>query len=262
MSKNSLLAQGSPERFGYSWETFHEILPIHEEQFKRWVSVIDYSSWQGAVVMDVGCGMGRNSFWVMKAGARSVLAIDVDERSLAAARINLSTFENAKVKRLSIYDIEDFELYDITFSIGVIHHLADPVNALQKMKLATKKGGKILIWVYGKENNEWIINVFDPIRKLLFSRLPIKIVYHLSLYPTFLLWFFLRVGLGNIEYFKLVRSFSFNHIRAIVFDQMLPRIANYWTESQVIELMEKAGISNIETKWINEMSWSAVGTNL
>ena len=77
-----------------------------------------------------------------------------------------------------------------------------------------------------------------------------------------MLWFFLRVGLGNIEYFKLVRSFSFNHIRAIVFDQMLPRIANYWTESQVIELMEKAGISNIETKWINEMSWSAVGTNL
>ncbi len=67
------------------------------------------------------------------------------------------------------------------------------------------------------------------------------------------------MGLGNIEYFKLIRKFSFWHLRSIVFDQMLPSIANYWKKDEVLHLMKKTGLKNIKIAQVNDMSWCAVG---
>jgi len=46
----------------------------------------------------------------------------------------------------------------------------------------------------------------------------------------------------------------------MVFDQMLPRIAHYWPRATVQTMMEKAGLHDVTLTWVNEMSWSAVGT--
>jgi hypothetical protein len=45
-----------------------------------------------------------------------------------------------------------------------------------------------------------------------------------------------------------------------VFDQMLPKIANYWPRETVERLLRDQGLVDIRTVWVNEMSWSAVGT--
>ena len=74
------------------------------------------------------------------------------------------------------------------------------------------------------------------------------------------LWLLLRSGLLRLEYFRLLRRFSFEHLHHIVFDQMLPRIANYWRREEAEELLRQAGLVDIHSKWVNEMSWSVVGT--
>jgi hypothetical protein len=70
----------------------------------------------------------------------------------------------------------------------------------------------------------------------------------------------LRLGLRPNAYFRLLRSFGFGHLRSIVFDQMLPRIAHYWPRQTVLELMEAAGLQDIKLTSVNQMSWSAIGT--
>ena len=100
----------------------------------------------------------------------------------------------------------------------------------------------------------------DPLRRALFSRLPISVVHHLSLYPAAALWAALHLGFGRIEYFRLLRGMDFAHVRSIVFDQMLPKIANYWARDTVAQLMSGAGLASVELIWVNEMSWSAIGT--
>jgi hypothetical protein len=45
-----------------------------------------------------------------------------------------------------------------------------------------------------------------------------------------------------------------------VFDQLLPRIANYWPREKVEELMSNAGLIDIRLSWVNEISWSVIGT--
>jgi SAM-dependent methyltransferase len=161
---------------------------------------------------------------------------------------------------MSAYEITGEAPFDIAFSIGVIHHLAEPDRALQQMAAAVKPGGRVVIWVYGYENNEWIVRYFNPFRRLLFARMPIGITHACSTILTATLWLALRLGFGRIEYFKLIRGFTFRHLRSIVFDQMLPRIANYWRSDEVETLMRNAGLIDIRVAAVNNMSWSAIGT--
>lgn len=251
---------GSPERFGYEWAKYNELRPDYETQFRRWTPFFLPDDWREKSVLDVGCGTGRNSFWPMKYGAASATAIDVDVQSLDVARRNLSQFAGASVLQRSAYDIGFENHFDIAFSIGVIHHLEHPQTAIAQMVRAVKDQGQVLIWVYGLENNEWIVRYADPIRKALFSWLPIGLVHHLSIYPAAALWLALRLGFGRTEYFGLIRTFSFRHLRSIVFDQMLPKIAHYWPRGTVEKMMEDAGLKNVRLQWVNEISWAAIGT--
>ena len=251
--------RGSPERFGYEWNTYAELLPIYEEQFRRWTIGIPEEAWRDKSFLDVGCGMGRNSYWPMRYGAAGGIAVDLDERSLAAAVQTLKPYQNVAVARVSAYDLPYRDKFDIVFSIGVIHHLEQPAQALARMVQAAKPGGKVAIWVYGAENNRWLTTILNPARKMVFSRLPLSVVHHLSLYPAALLWLALRLGIRPLTYFRLLSQFGFAHLRSIVFDQMLPRIAQYWAGNEVEMLMRQAGLTDIRLDWVNEMSWAAVG---
>lgn len=251
------LRQGSPDRFGYKWDLHSCVRPAHLEQFRRWTTPLRPEDWQGVSFLDVGCGMGRNSLWPIADGAAR--GVDVDARTLACARRNLQGHGNVEVREISAYAIPYENEFDISFSLGVIHHLERPALALENMVKATRPGGRVLIWVYGRENNGWIVRCVDPLRKALFSRLPMRLLDHLSLYPTALLWLALRLGLGRTEYMRLIRGFGFRHLHEIVFDQLLPRVARYWSRAEVERLMRDAGLEEIELHWVNEISWSALG---
>lgn len=260
-STKSATVTGSTSRFAYAWgKEYADFMPLYREQFLRWTPFFSPSDWKGKTFLDVGCGMGRNSYWPMTFGAAGGKSIDLDENTLTSARKTLEQFPSVEVTRQSAYDIAETNKFDIAFSIGVIHHLESPQKALKGMVQATKPGGQVLIWVYGYENVEWVVNYFNPFRQMLFSKLPIGLVHHLSLYPTAALWAALRLGLGKIEYYNLLRRYSFKHLRSTVFDQMLPSIANYWRKDEVQDLMQCSGLVDIKLEWVNQMSWAAIGT--
>ena len=255
----SAIARGSPERFGYSWDRYAEVLPEHEEQFLRWTASLKRDDWRGARFLDAGCGIGRNSYWPLSYGASAGVALDVDDRTLARARENLSRYSAIEVRRQSIYDIAEENVFDIAFSIGVIHHLEFPDTAVARLARAVKPGGRVLVWLYGRENNGWIVRFFNPLRRALLSRLPLGLVLALSWPLTAILWMMLRLGLQRIEYLRLIRRFSFEHLRAIIFDHMIPRIARYYTRDDAIALLRKAGLEDLGAVWVNDMSWSVCG---
>jgi len=251
------VAKGSPERFGYAWDRFHDLTPDQERQFALWTTSIDLETgWRGVRFLDAGCGMGRNSYWPMKHGAAACVAMDLDARSLERARTNLAPFPAAAVRAASIYDIPYENEFDVAFSLGVIHHLDDPRAGVAQLVKAAKPGGRVLIWVYGYENLEFFVNVLDPARKLLFSWLPLVIVRALAYLPTAALWLMLRLGIRPIAYLKLLSGFSFAHLHAIVFDQMLPKTARYYRKAEALALLQHDALEPAEIYWVNECSWT------
>ena len=128
------------------------------------------------------------------------------------------------------------------------------------MTAATKPGGKVLIWVYGRENMELYVAVLNPVRKVLFGRLPVRLVRVLAFLPTAALWLLLRTRILRLEYFRLLSTFPFRHLHHIVFDQMLPKIANHWRRDEVEQLLAAQGLVDIRLESVNEMSWSVIGT--
>ena len=260
-AETSELAKGSPDRFGYSWDHYADLLPEHEEQFLRWTA-LDKSFWKGVRFLDAGCGIGRNSYWPMTYGALGGAAVDVDERTLRRARRNLAQFPNVEVRNQSIYELREADTFDIAFSIGVVHHLSDPDAAVARLARAVRPGGLVLVWLYGRENNGWIVYLFNPLRRALFSRLPPRLVHALSWPLSALLWCALRLGIQPGPYFRLIRGFSFEHLRAIVFDHMIPRIALYYTRAEAEALLRRAGLENVEAAWVNRMSWTVRGRKL
>jgi SAM-dependent methyltransferase len=254
----SELAKGSPERFGYSWDRYPDLLPAHEEQFLRWTA-IDKSFWKDLRFVDAGCGIGRNSHWPMTYGALGGLAVDVDDRTLDHARLNLARFPGIEVRKQSIYEIDETGTFDIAFAIGVVHHLSNPDAAVARLARAAKPGGWVLVWLYGRENNGWIMRLFNPLRRTLFSRLPSRLVHALSWPLTALLWYALRLNFPPGVYYQLIRRFSFEHLRAIILDHMLPRIARYYARAEAEALLARAGLIDIRSSWVNENSWSVIG---
>src|SRR5678815_822887 len=110
------IGAGSPERFGYEWNVYAELRPEYEEQFKRWTAHLNPQDWKAKTFLDVGCGMGRNSFWPMTYGAAGGVAVDVDEQSLASARRTLSRYPSVAVEERSAYDLGYQDRFDIAFS--------------------------------------------------------------------------------------------------------------------------------------------------
>jgi SAM-dependent methyltransferase len=258
---SQVIEGGSPDRFGYEWEHYPELRPDYERQFLRWTAPLPRDSWRDKTFLDVGCGMGRNSFWPMTYGARGGVAIDLDERSLAAARHTLAPYPTVRIVKGSAYELPYRDEFDVVFSIGVIQILEFPERAIQRMCQAAKPGGKVLIWVYGRENNGWIVHGLSPLRRMVLSRLPVPLVHFLSLPAAGLIYPVIQAGLLNsIEYFREARGFSFRHLRSIIFDQFLPRIAHYWSRDEVLGMMRRAELHDIQLEWVNQVSWTAVGT--
>jgi len=249
----------SSERFGYEWDAYSFMDENYEKQFRNWVSPLSENDFENKIVLDAGCGMGRNSFWALKWGAKQVVAFDYDKRTVAAARKNLEKFSNAEVLFKSIYDIDWRDKFDIAFSIGVIHHLEDPVRALKNMVNALKSGGILLVWVYSYEGNEWVPKYIDPIRKNITSKLPLELVHFLSYFCSIPLWLMIKIFCGPTPYLRQLSKFKFWHVHSIVFDQLIPTIANYWKKGEVENLFKQLSIEDISVSWPpNGNGWTVI----
>ncbi|PCJ29658.1 MAG: hypothetical protein COA99_19265 [Moraxellaceae bacterium] len=95
---------------------------------------------QEKTVVDFGCGWGGESLWLKHHGAAKVIGIDVDEESLAQARV----FSKGEVEFTSnIASIED-ESVDCIFSTNVFEHVMNIPEILDHLHRILKPNGTIV----------------------------------------------------------------------------------------------------------------------
>lgn len=259
--------------FGWEWNRFPKLhdMDLYTSQFLDWIAPLTAEDVRGRTVLDGGCGMGRFSAVCSQFGAREICAIDVSS-AVEAAYQNTRHLPNVHVIQTDIYNLPFRKAadFDFVFSIGVLHHLPNPKGGFCALARHLKPGGTIAAWVYGYENNEWLVRFGNPIRILITSRLPHSVLYVLSFLIGIPLHLMLKLlyapaervpALGFLKrllpykYFFWLSRFSFLHTHHVIFDHLVAPKADYLKRHEFADWFAQAGLKNPVLSARNENSW-------
>lgn len=258
--------------FGYEWRHFTELHAQYRDQFLDWMRPLEPSFFADKVVLDVGCGTGRHSYFASEFGAREVVGMDLSEAVLTAFG-HIGRRPNVHIIQADAYAPPlRRSAFDLIYSIGVLHHLPDPRAGFLGLVPLLRPGGTIHAWVYGHENNGVVHHFINPLRRALTSRLPHPVVNALAVPMTVAM-----VGLvkgvyrplhgtrmfGRLPshaYLHSLGDFGFRQNHSIVFDHLVAPTAHYLREAEFREWFAAAGLRQVLLSWRNENSWRGTGT--
>lgn len=142
------------QSFSHEWETYNNILEEHEDEFKLYFDIVDEELIRNKRVADLGCGIGRWSYFLAKT-VKELILIDFS-RSIFVARKNLKNFNNTIFFMGDITKLPFKENFaDFVFSLGVLHHI--PQDTLQEIRKFKNYASYSLIFIYYKLDNRPVI---------------------------------------------------------------------------------------------------------
>jgi SAM-dependent methyltransferase len=135
--------------FGRQWNRYDVARTEEDEAVFRVKTGIDPADLKGKLVLDAGCGGGRYALLAARQGAQ-VVGIDLSVAVEKAAALC------AEWRDVAILQADLLELplargvFDVVFSIGVLHHSPDPRRAFAQIAARVKPGGRLAVWLYRK----------------------------------------------------------------------------------------------------------------
>ncbi len=265
-AEHQQLADQTIQEFGEQWTTFDNTDGYFgsTDLLVDFVKPFDATAFDGKHVADIGAGTGRFVAGLLDLGARSVVAI---EPSQAVDVIRRRFGDDPRVEILNIRgdSLTDALELDYVVSIGVIHHIPEPEPVIQAAYRALKPGGKLIVWLYGKEGNRLYLAVALPLRALSrflpstwIAGLAWLLDLPLALYICLCRVSGLRLPLS--DYMKnVLGKLAPDKRRLVIYDQLRPTYAKYYSRRDAKELMRAAPF-DVELHHRMGYSWVAIGT--
>jgi 2-polyprenyl-6-hydroxyphenyl methylase/3-demethylubiquinone-9 3-methyltransferase len=141
--------------FGANWAEFAKSLSSDKIQEAIAGLKVLAPDLAGKSFLDIGCGSGLSSLAALKLGASKVVAIDLDENSVATTEKVLTKFApdaDWTVEQKSILDVSptDVGKYDVVHSWGVLHHTGAMWKAIDRAADLVADSGELIIAIYVK----------------------------------------------------------------------------------------------------------------
>lgn len=258
------------QNFAYSWQKFSRInKEFYYKQFFDWIKPIDENFLKDKFILDAGCGKGHHLLMISPY-IREAIGVDISD-SVFIAYNNLKHLPNIHIIKadLNHLPLKD-EIFDYIYSVGVVHHTESPKATTESLYKKVKKNGVISLWVYGKENNWWIIHFVGPVRKLITSIFSPAVIYLISLFLAVFLFLILKLiylptgkfkilrplkkVLFYYSYFSYISKFDFIEINNIIFDHLIAPVTHYLSKADVQKLLE-LDFCKSDIQWHNRNSW-------
>jgi len=130
--------------FADEWQRFPELHAAHLQIFQWYFEGPQQVAWAGLRVLDAGCGMGRWLHFARLSGA-DVVGMDVSKAvDVAGAREAGGHFVQADLCSPPFAAGS----FDLVYSLGVLHHLEDPMAGLRALARLVRQGGELRFYVY------------------------------------------------------------------------------------------------------------------
>ena len=214
-------------------------------------------------VAEIGSGTGRIVNMLLSAGARHVIAVEPSD-AFEVLTENILDPEKVTCLKITGDQLPAFGNLDYIFSIGVLHHIPDPAPVVEAAFKALRPGGHFIVWLYGKEGNGLYLAFIRPLRGLT-KRLPhfmlallVEIMYwQLILYIKFCHWLPLPLRGYMVA---VLEKMSPEKRRLIIYDQLNPSYAKYYTQREAEGLLSERGFVNVLVHHRHGYSWTLIGT--
>lgn len=204
----------------------------------------------GSTVLEAGCGVGAQTVILARGnpGARFT-AVDLSEESLRAAKARAASHGVANVTfdRQDLFGLpyED-ERFDHVFVCFVLEHLADPIEALRRLRRVLRRGGTITA-VEGDHGSAY----FHPDSP--HARRAIRCLVELQA----------RMG-GNSEIgrqlYPLLRTAEYEDVRVsprtVYVDSGAPNLVEGFTKQTFIAMVEGVRDPTIRSGLMEEAEWN------
>ncbi len=235
--------------FGQEWLKFPEIMSEHKREFTLYFDLINTANLKNSRVCDLGCGIGRWSYF-LKDSCRELVLVDFSE-AIFVARHNLRNVKHAlffmgDLKRLSFRD----NFADFLFCLGVLHHL--PTNALDEIRRLKRYAPLLLIYLYYSLDNRplffrFLLSITTVVR-LMVSK--IRSHYFRSIFTnlTAIFVYFPMIGLGNIfnlfglgycvPLYECYNNKGVKRIRQDTYDRFFTRIEQRFSRKEIMTLKD------------------------
>lgn len=266
------------DKFGTVWRHASakmESTPFLEpELFLDFIEPVTPDFFRDKIVLDLGCGMGRFCQMALDFGARFVVGVDLGDAIEVAAR-RVGDHPQALFIQADALALPFREVFDYAFSVGVLHHTENPALAFAGLVATVQPGGAVSLWVYGQENNDWILRWVNPIRIRLTSALPDWALTALShavgnaLYAVLASIYlplarfaglnFLASRLFQFDYLVHLGKLGRKTVVQVVLDHLAPYHAYYLPRSEVAAWMERAKLREVAISSRTHNSWRAFG---
>ncbi len=242
--------------FAWEWKNIYKENNFEKNNFLHFIGpFVTESTIQGKVTLDVGCGSGRFTKQAIACGATIAVGSDVGE-SVEVAHEMTKGYQNSLIVQADVYAMPFAPIFDLVYSIGVLHHLPQPQQGFNQLKDFTKPGGLVAIWVYNRRHNKRAIYLYEPVRSVV-KLLPKPLVLALSYPPAVLAhglnWIthlLNRLSLKSLAKkipFSYYANFSFNMKLNDTFDVLATPKSNYYRVETIRGWFSESGLNNIQS---------------
>lgn len=263
------------EGFGEEWSKFDQSELDEGERLQIFESYFRVFPWdilpENAVGFDLGCGSGR---WAKSVAPKvgKLICIDASNDALQVAQRNLQNHPNCEFYNASVAEmpIEENSM-DFGYSLGVLHHIPNPLEGIKQCVSKLKTGAPFLIYLYYALDNRpvWFRAVwkFSDICRQAVAKLPTglkhlttEVVAATVYFPLARAsWMLEKAGL-NVSAFPLsiYRDKSFYTMRTDALDRFGTRLEYRFTRNQIKEMLIEAGLEDV--RFSEEVPfWCAAG---
>lgn len=143
---------------------FQELDAYRYDKLRYLPEVVNFPSYRGKTVLEVGCGVGIDLVRFARAGAR-VTGVDLSSVSISLARKNFE--QNGLAADLRVMNGEalqfDDNSFDVVYAHGVLQYTEDPQAMVRQLHRVLKPGGEAIMMVYNKYS--WL-NALSKVMKV------------------------------------------------------------------------------------------------
>jgi SAM-dependent methyltransferase len=222
------------------------------------------SELHGKTVADVGSGTGRIVRMLAEAGARRIVAVEPSDAFAVLKRNTADLADRIDYVHGRGEELPGEGVLDFVVSLGVLHHVPQPDPIVRRALGALRPGGRLVVWLYGREGNGLYLALVTPLRALT-RRTPHALLAALcrvlDLPLVAYMWLCRRAPLPLHEYLNRHLALLTPEVRRLtIYDQLNPTWARHYRRDDAVALLAGAGFVDVRTHHRHGYSWTVVGT--